>query len=170
MKTEGRSKGALVLGVHPTSRGFGWALFESPLSPVDWGLASSKRGRNARLLARFERLLNRVQQDTVVLESYGEHESRRPERARLLCRGILHMASTKGMETAVYSRTAINSCFANVGASTRHEIAQAIASHIAVFGHLMPRKRSPGDSGDARQALFDAAALAITHFAVLGTT
>lgn len=160
----------LVLGVHPAGRGYRWVLFESPLSPVDWGAASSKGGRNARLIARFERLLNRYVPDAVVLEAFEDRESRRPERVRLLCRAILHLAGTKGVESFTYRRSVISTCFGTVGATTRQEIAQAIASHIDVFAHLLPRKRGPGDSADIRQAHFDAAALAITHFAVIGGT
>jgi len=54
-------KPGLVLAVHPTSRGFGWVLFENPLAPVDWGLATVKAKRSARCLARFEKLLNRYE-------------------------------------------------------------------------------------------------------------
>jgi hypothetical protein len=166
MTGHSRAHHPLVLGVHPTARGFRWVLFESPLSPVDWGAASAKIGRNSRLLARFGRILARYQPDTVILEQFEDRGSRRPERVRLLCRAFTHLASTKGMETVVYSRFAINACFASVGATTRHEIAQAISSHIDVFNHLLPRKRSPGASADSRQAHFDAAALAITYFAI----
>jgi hypothetical protein len=164
----GPSRHPLVLGIHPTARGFRWVLFESPLSPVDWGAASAKAGRNSRLLVRFERILERYQPDAVVLEPFEGRECRRPERVRLLCRSFVHLASTKGAEPIIYSRTVITTCFASVGATTRHEIAQTITSHIEEFSHMLPRKRAPGDSADSRQAHFDAAALAITYFALGG--
>ena len=158
----------LVLAVHPTTRGFAWVLFESPLSPVDWGMASAKVGRNAKLLARFERLLHRYEPDVCVLEEFETREARRVSRIQRFCRAMLHVAATRGLGTQVYSRAAVRTCFASVGATTRLEIAHAVASHIDALSHRLPRKRSPGASGDVRQGLFDAAALAITYFALQG--
>ena len=45
----------------PTARGFGWALFEGPLVPFDWGTVDIARGdKNARAIARFEQLLKSI--------------------------------------------------------------------------------------------------------------
>jgi hypothetical protein len=158
----------LVLAVHPTSRGFGWVLFESPLSPIDWGNASAKKGRNARLSARFERLLNRYEPSALVLEEF-EGRDGRAERIQQLCRQFIHLAACRGMETPVYRRNAIRTVFASVGASTRYEIAQVIAQQVDALSHRLPRKRKPWESEDPRQSLFDAAALAMTYFAVTGS-
>jgi hypothetical protein len=156
----------LVLAVHPTSRGFGWVLFESPLSPVDWGIASAKQGRNARLLARFERLLNRYEPAVLVLEEFEGSTVRRVDRIQSLCRSMIHLAACKGMDTPVYSRAAIRTVFASIGAGTRYEIALAIAQRIDAFNHRLPRFRKPWLAEDPRQSLFDAAALALTYFAI----
>jgi hypothetical protein len=157
----------LVLAVHPTSRGFGWVLFESPLSAVDWGIASAKPGRNVRLVARFERLLKRYEPAVLVLEEFeGRHG--RVDRIQRLCRQFMHAAAWQGLETPVYRRSVIRTVFARVGASTRYEIARAVSHHIDVFGHRMPKKRKVWESEDARQSLFDAAALAMTYFTVSG--
>jgi hypothetical protein len=157
----------LVLAVHPSSRGFGWVLFESPLSAVDWGIASAKTGRNARLAKRFERLLKRYDPAVLVLEDF-ETGTSRSERVKMLCRQFVHLAAGNGMDTPVYRRSAVRTVFASVGASTRYEIAQVVAQHIEAMNHRMPRKRKPWQSEDPRQSLFDAAALAMTYFAVSG--
>jgi hypothetical protein len=157
----------LVLAVHPTTRGFGWVLFESPLAPVDWGIASSKRASNARLAARFERLLKRYDPSVLVLEEF--EGGVRVDRIQRLCRSMIHLAACKGMDTPVYRRNAIRTVFASVGASTRYEIAQVIAQHLEAFSHKMPRRRRVWENPDPRQSLFDAAALALTYFAVTGS-
>ncbi|MDR3526624.1 MAG: hypothetical protein P4L57_05045 [Rhizomicrobium sp.] len=157
----------LVLAIHPTSRGFGWVLFESPLSAVDWGIASAKQGRNARLLARFSRLLDRYEPAVLVLEEF-ESPTTRADRIRLLCRNMVHLASCKGADTPVYRRNVVRTVFATVGATTRYDIAQVIARHIDAFSHRMPKKRKAWESEDPRQSLFDAAALAITYFTISG--
>ncbi|HEX3810310.1 MAG TPA: hypothetical protein VHW02_11500 [Rhizomicrobium sp.] len=158
----------LVLAVHPTARGFGWVLFESPLSPIDWGMASAKQGRNARLISRFERLLRRYEPAVLVLEEF-EHGARRIDRVQRLCRSIIHLAACAGMETPVFSRAVVRTCFSSVGAATRYDIAQLVAQHVEPFRLWLPKKRKAWESENPRQSLFDAAALAMTYFAICGS-
>lgn len=157
----------LVLAIHPTTRGFGWALFEGSMAAVDWGLASTKRASNARLLARFERIIKRYEPAALVLEEF-EGRAGRVDRIQRLCRSMVHLASCSGMETPIYHRRVIRTVFASVGASTRYEVAQVIAHRIDALSHRMPRCRRVWEKPDHRQSLFDAAALAVTYFAVTG--
>jgi len=163
-----RHKQGLVLAIHPTSRGFGWVLFESALVPVDWGLASVKAKRSIRSLARFERLLDRYQPQVVVFEEFDEHPARRANRIQELCRRMIALASGRGLYTPIYSRETIRECFESGGARTRHDIALSIAEQIEVFRSRLPRERKRWDGEDVRQSLFDAVALALTYFAVDG--
>jgi hypothetical protein len=163
-----RHKQGLVLAVHPTSRGFGWVLFESPLVPVDWGLASVKAKRSARSLARFERLLDRYNPKVVVFEQFDEHPARRAKRIQELYREMIALAGGRGIYTPIYSRETIRECFERSGARTRHDIALSIAEQIEVFRRRLPRERKRWDGEDVRQSLFDAVALALTYFAVDG--
>ena len=163
-----RHKQGLVLAIHPTSRGFGWVLFESPLVPVDWGLASVKAKRSIQSLARFERLLDRYQPKVVVFEEFDEHPAQRANRIQELCRRMIALASGRGLYTLIYSRETIRECFESSGAKTRHDIALSIAEQIEVFRRRLPRERKRWDGEDVRQSLFDAVALALTYFAVDG--
>jgi hypothetical protein len=163
-----RHKQGLVLAVHPTSRGFGWVLFEKPLTPVDWGLASVKAKRSTRSLARFERLLDRYKPKAVVFEAFDEHPARRAKRIQELCRQMIALAAGRGMDTPIYSRATVRESFESSGARTRHDIALSISEQIEVFRRRLPRERKRWDSEDARQSLFDAVALALTYFAVTG--
>lgn len=165
-----RSHQDLVLAIHPTARGFGWVCFESPLSPIDWGIASAKAGRNARLMVRFERLLSRYEPTIAVFEEFEQESARRSDRIRDLCRSMVHVAHIHSVETVVYSRSDVKTCFTTIGATTRYEIAQAIAQQIPAFRRRLPRQRRPWTSEDARQCLFDATAIAITHFAATKTS
>ena len=162
-----RLKG-LLLAVHPTTYGFGWVLFEGPQSPVDWGLAGKGRRDNAQLMHRFEQLLNKYEPRVLVLEEFESAVSKRASRIQRLCRAMIHLAAERGLETPVYSRQSVRACFASVGATTRHEIARCVAQHIDVFRWMLPKERKPWMSESPRQSLFDAAALAITYFAVTG--
>jgi Holliday junction resolvasome RuvABC endonuclease subunit len=161
-----KARQGLVLAVHPTSRGFGWVIFENALSPVDWGLATVKARRTTRSLARFERLLNRYEPVTVVFEQFSEKPAKRADRIRELCEEMIALASTRDIDTPIYDRDTIRHCFKATGARTRREVALSIAEQIEAFRHRLPRKRKRWNSEDVRQSLFDAVALVLTHFAV----
>ena len=153
----------LVLTVHPTTRGFGWVVFEGPLAPVDWGIAFA-RGRNReRLMCRFERLLSRYEPSVLILEEF-EH---RVGASLQLCRRLKHMAACRDMDIPIFTRETVQAVFTAVGARTRYEIAQVICSEISAFSHWMPRKRTLIVREDAKQSLFDAAALAVTYYKLL---
>ena len=158
-------RGPVVLGLHPTSKGFGWVVFRGPDAPIDWGLASARSRRPARLLSRFERILNRHEPVILVLEVF-EH-SERIERIKIFCREIVHVAGCKGIRTQTLLAKEVQKHFLQQGARTRHEIASAVAQHMEAFAHRLPPKRRAWMSLDPRRSLFDAAALVITYFAAL---
>jgi len=158
----------LVFAVHPYTRGFGWVLFESPLAPADWGIFEAKKDRYARCLARIEQILDRYEPSVLVLEQFDRRPARRGARIKALCAAMLHLAANRGAETSVYNRAVIRTCFASVGARTRYEIAKVIALHVQALRRHLPPVRKAWQSEDSRQCLFDAAALAMTHFAVSG--
>lgn len=157
---------SLVMAVHPHSRGFGWVLFEGPIAPADWGIVEVKSDKNARCLARIEEIISRYEPSVLVLEQFDRRPARRGARVKELCNAIVQLCANRGVEHCVYNRAVIRMCFATVGAHTRSEIAKAIALHIHAFQKHLPPTRRPWQSEDCRQSLFDAAALAMTHFAV----
>lgn len=152
-----------VLGFHPTARGFGWVVFEGPFRPIDWGLVSARKDKNATCLKRLKRLLTRCTPETLVLEAYDRETTRRARRITRLGVRARAIADGQGIETVVYSRAEIREAFAEVGATTRRDIAEAVARHLDAFRHRLPPRRKPWESEDAREALFAAAAVVLTH-------
>jgi hypothetical protein len=112
--------------------------------------------------------MTRYAPETIILEDFEQRRRKRIERVQRLSRAIIQLGATRGMEVCVYGRAAVRTCFATVGAKTRYEIAQAIAAHLDAFRHRMPPLRRAWMSQDARLSIFDAASLALTHFAVTG--
>jgi len=102
-----------------------------------------------------------------VIEDCITSESKRSERIRRLHSLIAKYAESENLTLARYSRAAVQATFREAGAITRYEIAQAIASYIPAFAHKLPRVQKLWQSEDERLSLFDAAALALTHFAVV---
>jgi Holliday junction resolvasome RuvABC endonuclease subunit len=167
MSTTASEHEQFILAVHPTSRGFGWVVFEGAGTPVEWGSVSARGRRSSRLFIKFERILRRWQPDILVLEEF-EERSGKTERLRKLSRDMADLASFSGMDVAIYERNNVREAFASESATTRHEIAQAIAKRIDAFSQQLPRNRPCGDTEFHHQGLFDAAALAMTYFAKRG--
>ena len=152
------------MGFHPTSRGFGWVAFEGPFAPYDWGIVSAKGDKNGVCLRALEKLLARLEPETLALEASGRRASIRSGRIDRLSKAVMALAADRGVDVAVHTRADIQSCFKTVGAWTRQEIAEAVARHVDAFRHQLPKARRPWDAEDRRMALFSAAALVFTHF------
>jgi len=158
----------LVLAVHPTAKGFGWAVFESPLVPIDWGTAGTNFHRIAKLLTSLEEIMDRYEPAVLALEEFDSDDSRRAPRIRKVANSIVSLGHMRGMHVARYDRDAVRTCFSRFGAQSRYEIAEVIARHIAALAPKLPSKRRAWESEKARQCIFDAAAVALTYFASLG--
>ena len=156
-------KRSFVLGIHPSSRGFGWALFEGPLVPFDWGAVHVKGRKNSGALARFRRLLDQYEPAVLALEEFDDGGSQRSDRIRQLCRELADLAEDRGIRVYLYSRSQIAKTFAQSDVATRDEIAAAVANRIAVLRSRLPKPREPWQSEHPNIALFAAAACALTY-------
>lgn len=156
----------LLLAVYPTARGYAYVLFEGPLAPFDWAVRRVKRSRrNVTILDQVAGLLDRYNPDTLVFEALTPSGPQRSAGVYSLYLALGHLARARSIEISRYERKAVRQCFASAGAHTKPEIAQAIASMIPAFKHRLPPVRKLWASEDDRQSLFDAAALALTHYA-----
>ena len=154
----------LVLGFHPTSRGFGWVAFESPFQPFDWGLIYARGDKNAACLARLEAILDRLEPEVLVLEEFDRRTTRRANRIASLTTSVAAAATMRSIQVATYTLGDIRSAFAETGATSRRAIIETVACHVDAFRHRLPPPRKPWESEDRRSALFAAAALVLTHF------
>ena len=153
----------IILALHPDRKGFGWVALEGPFALYDWGLSVGGRDKNAACLRKIEALLERLTPETLVLESFERPTARRADRVTRLGRAICALAADRGANVAIYTREDIAACFADVGARTRQEIAEAVLRHVDAFRHLLPKPRRVWDSEDRRMALFSVAGLGLTH-------
>ena len=154
-----------VLGLHPSSRGFGWVLFDGPGSPFDWGIADVPSHRNGEVLARVARLLKKYRPKVLVLEDFDGEAAKRAIRIRKLGRSITERAERLGIQVRLYSRDEIRKTFVAENAVTREEIAAAVAKRIDALSPRLPRPRKIWEAEHSNLALFCAAASALTHYA-----
>ena len=154
---------SLVLAIHFSSRGFGWAVFESPLSHVAAGVYTPTRYKDDRCIKRIDRLLGRYQPQAVILEAFDEGSLRR-SRIRDLGRRVVSLVEGHAHDLAILTREDVQAAFADVGARTREEIAEAVHRSVPALRYRLPKRRTPGDSERKSLPMFSAAALALTHY------
>lgn len=158
------SRGPHVLGLHPSSGGFGWILFEEARSLLDWGTADIRTDKNAVALRRIESLLDRHQPDVLAMERHEEQGARRRQRIRHLYVAVVDCAQKREIAVHRYSRAEISQCRHLQGAKTREETAAAVAEFLTVLRPRLPRPRQIWVGERAGMSLFCAAACVLTYF------
>jgi hypothetical protein len=160
--TRKRTSAELVLAVFPSTRGFGYAVFEGPRSLIDWGVKGARcPQKNLESLEKLRELTALYRPDVVVLEDYEGPGSRRAKRIRNLINLMAAHAVAEGMSTAFFSRAAVRARF---GLETKRQVAEAIAQEFPELEPRMPPVRRIWMSEDRRMSIFDAVSLAITFF------
>jgi Holliday junction resolvasome RuvABC endonuclease subunit len=156
-----------VLSIYPTSRGYAFALFESPLSPYDWGVKDIPRqSANELLIDEIEYLIERYQPEILVIEDFEQEGFARHKRIQALYFSIRAMSERLGVSVITINKEQVLNAFKGFNAVTKHQIAQVIAREIEAFSHLLPKPRAAWMSESRRQGLFDAAALALSYYAM----
>lgn len=154
-----------VLSIYPTTRGCAFVLFDSPLSPHDWGNKDIKKDvGNAKCIAIIKDMLARFRPDVLVLEDALERQTKRSIRIRRISKAIASTAQELSIEIAPVKRKNVRATFAQFGAINKQDIAQIIARKMEAFAPRMPRARKAWQAEDPRMALFDAASRGLTYY------
>lgn len=153
-----------VLAIDPTSRGIAYVVMEGPHCLIDWGVKSVRPVRQDRCLAGVKAQIEFFAPTVIVLEDTAKLDSRRCGRVRRLIKAVRILATKVKVRTCLVSNGAVRTAFAATNASTKHQIAVAIASLLPELADRLPRYRRPWMSEDYRTNIFDAVALALTYF------
>lgn len=164
MKGHGTGRGRYTLALYPNARGMAWIAFEGPATPYDWGFTLPKRDKSRRCLAALDRLMRRLDPETLILEDWRRPGTTPSARIGNLHKALVAFAAGRGLAVVVYTRGDLQACFAQVGARTRQEIAEAVGRHFEILAPLVPPARRRWDAEHWRMPLFNAAALAVRHY------
>jgi len=159
---------SFVLGVHPSSRGFGWVLFDSPVSALDWGAPHPSRDKHGECLARLTRLLAQYRPVAVALEQFDGDASRRAPRIRTLATAMVDVVQDRGIEVAVYPRKHIVRTLKQPDTATRQDVAEQVARTIVHLRSHLPPPRKLWEGEHSKLPIFSAAACALTWYAQCG--
>ena len=154
----------LVLAVQPTSHGFGWVLFERPMSLVNWGIASTHNDYATWCMARFEKLVDLYRPQVLVLETRPADKGFSKGRARLLSKAMQGFCANRDIEVHRYAYAEVTEALVAKPVEKRRAIVEAVAGIFPILRDRQPRPRRPWESEDGRRCLFDAAALGVAHF------
>lgn len=154
----------VIMAIAPTSRGFGYIVFESPDVPMDWGVKDVRRNKARDCLLKARVLMHILQPSVLVLEDVRHRNSRRSKRVRQLIEAFARFAKERGIAVAWCSRQDVLTAFGRTGARTKHDIALAVTKLVPELAQRLPPRRRIWESEHYSMAIFEAAALALTHF------
>jgi hypothetical protein len=153
-----------IFAVDPTTKGFGYAVFETPFNLVDWGLAHVSGEKESGAVARFEELLDQYRSDIVILEDPAAPGSLRRPRVQKLLERLRGSARERGVAVHLIPRLAVIECFSSPEKrATKFSITENLAATFPELAPKMPKRRKTWQSEDERIATFDALALAVTY-------
>lgn len=155
-----------ILGIAPSTRGFGFAVLEGEEELIDWGVKAIRRReyKNEDCLRQIADLTDRYRPDVIVVENCHVKGSRRSPRIQKLIQGILVLASQRRIRSCRFSRVQVRKAFALSGTLTKYDRALEIAKRFPELAPRLPRRRKPWMSEDERMGIFDATALAFSYF------
>jgi hypothetical protein len=142
-----------ILAIDPTSRGFTFAVLETPAFLVDWG-ERIVPATSGGLLREVDELLSRYEPTLLVIEDLAAPGARRRKRASTEIRSIELLALKRGLSAEGISRLTVRDAFAP--AKSKFEVALRLANSFPVLAQRLPKKRKAWMTEDARMNLFDA--------------
>ena len=113
-------------------------------------------------------MLREINPTVVVIENWVHASCRRSARVRTLLLDVVVVAHKGGATAFTYSRRHVRNAFGQAGKS-KDAIAAAIADQLPALRAWLPRRRRIWESEHHSMAIFEAAALAVTHYAALQT-
>src|SRR5258708_26633517 len=93
-----------ILGIAPSTRGFGFALVEGLNTLVDWGVKSIEGDKNAGSVARVKAMIAHYEPDVLVLEDTLAKPFRRALRIRELTKRIISVSKSQNASVTLLTR------------------------------------------------------------------
>ena len=153
----------VVLAIMPCSRGLGYVVFENPFVAMDWGVKQVRLRQVRDALLKAQVLMHMLQPSVLVLEDVDDARCRRSKRVKVLIEKLMELAAEQGVAVGRCSRWEVRMMFGRMGAVTKDDIAERIAVVVPELAPRLPPRRRIWESEHHSMAIFEAAALALTH-------
>ncbi|MEM7083060.1 MAG: hypothetical protein AAF465_10025 [Pseudomonadota bacterium] len=155
-----------ILAVRPTEKGFSFAVFEGPDSPLDWGCLQKTEKENSldSLVMKLHALCDYYSPTVLVSERIPD-DAHRSELSKELSKEIPLFAKEQSLESKQFDRHEVKGVFSVFGAVTQQNIAELIADWLpGYFVHYLPKKTKSWETTHPRIYLFYAIALALSYY------
>lgn len=153
----------VVLALYPNRRGIGYAVFNSPKELVAFGQGYIRPMSNTKCLKRIKEYLEYYKPNIILIRAERDTYLK-STRTRKLINRICREAGIQGMDVYQYSRRQIKETFIAFNAFSKYQISQKIVTWFPdLKGYAFPdRKRWMSEHSNT--GIFDAMALAVTHY------
>ena len=154
---------ARIMGVSPSSKGFGFAILEGRQKLVSWDNKSAKGDRkNAQCLKHLKKLLDIYKPEVLVLEDCSAKSCLRRKRTRILIQAMADLGPAYGMSIALVSKEQVKQSLLTDGKGTQYDIAVDLAKRFPEeLAHDLPPKRKIYEAENSKMDIFDAMALVL---------
>jgi hypothetical protein len=154
-----------VLCIYVNAVGLGYVLFAGPMRLADWGVRRMRgKRKNEKALHFVDGFFKKYARIDLVLEDFVHAPQARAPRIHALYGQLVQLAKREGAPVHLYTWDEVTKRFAHVP-SRRYEIALWIAERVPELRYDTPPDPKVWIGTNARQALYDAAALGLTHYA-----
>src|SRR5712672_2893683 len=131
-----------ILGIAPSTRGFGFALLEGLNTLVDWGVKSIEGDKNTSSVARVKAMIAHYEPNVLVLEDTLAKPFRRARRIRQLTKRIVSVSKSQNVSVVLLAREEVTRAFFDDGHRTKYALAEILAKRFPdELGFQLPPKR-----------------------------
>jgi Holliday junction resolvasome RuvABC endonuclease subunit len=152
-----------IMAITPSSRGFGFAVLDTPQTLVEWRSTAIKgKNKNTEALSKAEKVLAHHMPDILILQDHSVASSRRSKRVKALNKRIIACAGARKVKVKLFTHEQIRQTFFGEVKGTKQALAEILAKRFPEeLEHLLPPTRRAWMSEDARMDTFDAVALVL---------
>ena len=93
-----------ILAIAPSTKGFGYAVFEGQKLLVDWGVRLVEGDKNSVSIKKVEGMINLYDPEVMVFEDTTNKESRRSPRIQALTKRLVAVAESRSVDVVLCSQ------------------------------------------------------------------
>lgn len=161
-KPQGRAP--TVLGISPNTRGMGYAALDGPTEILETGVSRARLFGTLTCMRRLRALFSFYQPDLIAIESNRGKGLVKGSVAASILRAVTEEAKRYSIPIIVYSRDDVRAVFSQYQAHTRYQIGKRITEWLPELTPKLPRRSVWWEKKDENLAVFDAIAIALTHY------
>lgn len=161
---KGQREGGTIMAIASAYRGLGYVAFEQAGVIFDWGRLEVREKARSVWLLKARELLQLLQPSVLVLEDVHHKSCKRSTRTRELIRALGGAAKGGRIAVVWVPRAEMLGMFKRMGAGNKDDIAAVVAKAVPELAPRLPPRRRIWEGEHFAMGIFEAAALALTHF------